>query len=69
MTPEITPLAEINQRATSVLIREIGVVDTLRFLGQFRSGSGNYTQDRRQWLDNLSLHEITAEIKAKRQAR
>jgi hypothetical protein len=69
MTAEIRPMIEINQQAANILIREMGVVDALRFLGQFRAGSGDYTKDRTQWLDDLSLEEITAEIKAKRQRR
>lgn len=69
MNAEIRPLVEINKHATDVLIREIGVVDTLRFLAQFRSGSGDYTAERHQWIDGLSLDQITSEIKAKRRGR
>lgn len=68
MNAEIRPLIEVNERATSILIREMGVVDTLRFLTQFSSGFGDYTKDRQQWIDGLSLAQITSEIKAKRQA-
>ena len=66
MSATIRPLAEVNQKATEILVREMGVVDTQRFLSQFRVGSGNYTAERRQWLDDLSLEQIVAEIKAKR---
>jgi hypothetical protein len=69
MNIEIRPLSEINQQATELLVREMGVVDTLRFLSQFSSGSGDYTQERKQWLDNLSLEQITSEIKARRKQR
>ena len=69
MSVEIRPLSEINQQATDILVREIGVVDTLRFLGQFSAGSGDYTKERGQWLDDLSLEQITSEIKAKRHNR
>lgn len=66
MKVEIRPLAEISRHAADVLIREIGGVDTLRFLNQFRTGSGDYTTQRGQWLDGLSLENITSAIKAKR---
>ena len=66
MSATIRPLAEVNQKATEILVREMGVVDTQRFLSQFRVGSGDYTAERRQWLDDLSLGQIVAEIKAKR---
>lgn len=66
MSIEIRPLLELNQQATELLVREMGVVDALRFLSQFSSGSGNYTKERQQWLDDLTLEQITSEIKAKR---
>ena len=66
MNVEIRSLSEINRQATDILIREMGVVDTLRFLNQFNVGSGDYTREREQWLGDLSLEQITSEIKAKR---
>jgi hypothetical protein len=66
MSTVIRPIAEIDRRAREVLTRDLGIVDTLRFLGQFRSGSGDYTADRGAWSDKLSLEEIVSEIKAKR---
>ncbi len=69
MSLEIRPLSEINQQATAILTREMGIVDALRFLSQLSSGSGDYTKERDQWLGNLSLEQITSEIKAKRKKR
>jgi hypothetical protein len=46
----------------SILFREMGVVDALRFLSQFRSGSEDYTREHGQWLDDLSLEQIAAGI-------
>lgn len=66
MTTSMRPLAEITEQATTILIREMGVVDALRFLSQIRPGSGDYTKERSQWLDNLSLDQIVSDIKAKR---
>ena len=66
MNATIRPLAEITQQATTLLIREMGVVDALRFLSQFRVGAGDYTKERGQWLDDLSLEQIASGIKAKR---
>jgi hypothetical protein len=65
----IRPLAEITQQATEILIREMGVVDALRFLSQFHTGTGDYTKERGQWLNGLSFEQITAEIKAQRRKR
>jgi hypothetical protein len=69
MSKTIRPLAQINQQAQEILIREMGIVDALRFLSQFRTGSGDYTKERGQWLDELSLEEIVSEIKRKRRKR
>lgn len=66
MSAAIRPLAELSRQAREILIREMGVVDTLRFLSQFRTGGGDYTKERGKWLDDLSLDEIVSEIKATR---
>ncbi len=69
MSVEIRPLSELNQQATAILAREMGIADTLRFLSQFTRGSGDYTKERDQWLGDLSLEQITSEIKTKRNKR
>jgi hypothetical protein len=67
MTPHLQPISEVTQRATSVLIKEIGVVDTIRFLNQFRAGVGNYTLERDHLFKGMSVKDIIREIKAQRQ--
>jgi hypothetical protein len=66
MSSVIRPIADIDRLAREILTRDLGIVDTLRFLGQFRTGSGNYTAERGKWLDAMSLDEIVFEIKGKR---
>jgi len=68
MTTQIQPISEVTRRATSALIREIGVVDTIRFLNQFRAGEGNYTNEREQLFKGLSAQDIVREIKAGRKS-
>ncbi len=68
MSVYIQPLAEITSRARNALIQELGVVDTLRFLNQFRAGSGDYTTEREQLFKDESVKSIAAGIKAKRNA-
>jgi hypothetical protein len=36
VTWHLDPIAQVTQRATDALVRELGVVDAIRFLGQFR---------------------------------
>ena len=57
----LTP-AELNAKGFNALVDALGYVDAVRFLKQFDNGSGDYTRDRAQWLDRLSLDEIVADI-------
>lgn len=56
------PPVELNQKAFQVLIDGLGYADAIRYLKQFDNGSGNYTQDRHQWLAPLSLEDIWTDI-------
>ena len=66
MSVYIQPIARLTHRATHALIQELGVVDAIRFLNQFRVGSGNYTVEREQLFEGMSVKDIVAEIKAQR---
>ena len=60
------PLMEITQQAIRILCREMGLVNTLRFVNQFVVGYGNYTEERDALFGEMSLDEIIAEIKRTR---
>lgn len=66
MSARIQPISTVNYRATAALIREIGVVDTIRFLNQFRTGSGDYTAERKELFRDMSVKDVIDDIKAKR---
>lgn len=68
MTTPIKPISEVNQLATDLLIKEIGVVDTIRFLNQFRPGQGDYTKDRKKLFEGMKVKDIVREIKEKRES-
>lgn len=55
-------LVELNRLAFKTLMENLGYVNAVRFFKQFETGSGDYTQDRHQWLDNISLDEIWEEV-------
>jgi len=59
-------LIEITHQAIHVLSRELGVVDTIRFLSQFNTGQGDYTQEREIQFAELTLDTIISEIKQMR---
>ena len=63
----MTLTAELNQKAKSILIRELGPVNYARFIQQYEEGTGDYTRDRHQWLGEESattLHDQTARLAA-----
>jgi len=66
MSTEIPTIAEINRNAEAILIKELGVSNTLRFLSQFNHGAGDYTAERHKWLDALSLDDIIRDIEENR---
>ena len=66
MITDVRPLIEINQQAISLLYKELGVVDAVRFLKQFTQGYGNYTQEREVLFANKSLDDIVSEIEKSR---
>lgn len=68
MSAHLDPIAQVTQRATDALIRELGVVDAIRFLGQFRAGSGDYTAQRQALFQDATVQELAARIKARRAA-
>jgi hypothetical protein len=63
------PLTEVTEEAIRILCREIGLVSTVRFINQFTTGYGNYTEERAQLFADLTLEDIVAEIKRKRVGR
>jgi hypothetical protein len=69
MITDIKPLVEVNQQAISLLYKELGVIDAVRFLKQFKQGYGNYTQEREAIFANKSLDDIVSEIKKRRKAK
>ncbi len=60
-TPQ--PLTEITQEALRLLYRELGLVNTIRFLNQFTTGFGNYTEERRVLLEDQTPDEVFAELR------
>ena len=66
MVAHTRPLAEITQEAIKVLFQTLGVVNTVRFINQFTTGYGNYTEEREALLGDITLDEIKTEIKQSR---
>lgn len=57
----MTPV-ELNRKGFNALVKALGYADAIRFVRQFDNGSGDYTKERHQWLDKLTLEDIWADI-------
>lgn len=62
-TPSV---AEITTTAIALLCRQMGPVNTARFLNQFTPGMGDYTAEGDDLLGDSSVDEIVEEIKRRR---
>jgi hypothetical protein len=63
MITQTKNLSEITQQSIEVLFKEVGIANTIRFLNQFSTGYGNYTEEREQLFEDLALNEILAQLK------
>ena len=66
MTVQEKALSEITKEALEVLSNEIGIANTIRFINQFTTGIGNYTEERTLLFEDMSLGQILTEIKKMR---
>nr|VFJ44678.1 MAG: hypothetical protein BECKFM1743C_GA0114222_1001514 [Candidatus Kentron sp. FM]VFJ50376.1 MAG: hypothetical protein BECKFM1743A_GA0114220_100835 [Candidatus Kentron sp. FM]VFK08672.1 MAG: hypothetical protein BECKFM1743B_GA0114221_100786 [Candidatus Kentron sp. FM] len=75
MNAQIPTMAEVNRKAETLLIQQLGVAqgvtNSLRFFnqfdrGQFNGGISDYTAERHRWLDGLSLDDIMRGIEENR---
>ena len=66
MTAEIQPLDTINEEALQLLMKELGVANTARFIQQFTTGAGNYTEERKERLKDWTLDDVLEETKRRR---
>ncbi len=69
MSAAATPLTETTHRAIAVLSKELGIVETVRFLTQFGTGFGDYTRERDIILRGLTMDEILSQIRGTHQRR
>lgn len=63
----MTP-TELRKRGFKALVDALGYVDAVRFLKQYDPGSGNYTEERQQWLDQLTLDDFRAYVQRQQES-
>ena len=49
------------------LAQELGPVGFIRFMQQYELGKGDYTVDRRRWLDRLTIDEVLSLAQAEQE--
>jgi hypothetical protein len=61
------PLTEITETALRLLIQEIGVVNTVRFINQFNMGSGDSVAEKERLFDTMTVEQIVTTMRQTRQ--
>jgi len=59
-------MKEIKKQGHQALIEALGIANSLRFLQQLEAGYGDYTQERYQWLYQVTLDDFRNYVKQKR---
>lgn len=63
---KLLPMSELTDAAIAALCREIGPVNTARFINHFSNGLGDYTAQRAAAPDNRTVAEIVDAIERRR---
>ena len=59
-------LSAIRERGFNALTKELGPSGMAVFMRQFDNGSGNYTEEREELLNDVSIDDIVASIKKRK---
>ena len=65
MITQTKNLSEITQQSIEVLFKEVGIANTIRFLNQFSTGYGNYTEERENFFEDLTIAIYKSEFSYK----
>ncbi len=60
---------QICQTGIELLTKHLGVTGMIRFFQQNELGSGDYTKERQQWLDQSDIRVTAEELKQWREKR
>jgi hypothetical protein len=67
MTTASMTLIELTQTAIRVLVKELGTVNTARFIDQFTGGFGDYTAERDTLRPDMTVDEIVRAIQRQKE--
>jgi hypothetical protein len=58
---------QFREHAFGILQKTLGAGGLARFLRVYRPGSGDYTRDRHKWQQGITVQQIAADIKKRRE--
>ena len=59
-------LAEIKTKGWNALVKELGYAGATKFILLYEPGEGNYTKERKELFEGVTIEEIIKEIKESR---
>jgi hypothetical protein len=59
----VKDMSTIRKMGIEALNEKLGPIGMVEFMRQFDSGYGDYTKERYNWLDGLTIEDISSEIK------
>jgi hypothetical protein len=59
-------MEEIKITGLNVLYKKLGAVNYIKFLQQFTNGMGDFTEERKKFIDKKDVSSLIGEIKNKR---
>ena len=62
----MTPV-ELTRKGFKALVDTLGYVDAVRFLRLYDQGIGDYTAERHQWLDSMTMDDILVDIRKRQE--
>lgn len=69
MIADAENLYQIRQTGIEILNRKLGPVAMIRFLQQYEKGYSDYSKERHEWIDNMSVSDIVEQIKTRKNKR
>ena len=60
---------EIQKRAFRILLKELGLAETLRFYMSYERGSGDYAKDRSRYFKDNTVDGLYSEILSRRKKK
>jgi len=63
----VNDLSTIRERGFNALTKELGPSGMAIFIRQFENGNGNYTEEKDEFLKDLTIDDIVSSIKRRKE--